>query len=141
MGPKGTQRIAQHQVVGETKESRRKPTTIARNPYSFGYIAKSMADQPPPPYPGTDPEKTQLAGGGPPAAPPPDTQGDFTAAYTPQYPASSPYPPQPDAQRQPPQPTPYPYPAQPYPPAGQTTYAAATGYPASAPPSSAPAVS
>ena len=96
---------------------------------------KEMAEQPPPPYSGTDPEKAQLLGELS-FALPPDAQHASSEAYPPQY-SVSPYPPPPaGAQGQPlyppqsTQPAPYPYP-----PAG------ATGYPASAPPSSVPAVS
>ena len=108
-----------------------------------------MAEQVPPPYPGTDPEKAQLAGEAAiPSAPPTDAQHASSEAYPPQYSASA-YPPPPagGAGGQPPyppqstQPTPYPYPTQPYPPAAQAPPAGGTGYPASAPPSSASAVS
>ena len=97
-----------------------------------------MAEQP-----GTESEtEALLAGeGGISSTSPPDTPDDRPTAYSSWYPASSPYPPQPSAEGQPPQPTPYSYPAQPYPTAGQASPTGATGYPASAPPSSAPPVS
>ena len=92
-----------------------------------------MADQPPPPYPGTDSEKTLLPGEAEfPSAPPPDAQ----SAYPPPSsvaPGQPPYPPSA-------QPAPYPYPSQAYPPPGAADGppAAGTGYPASAPPVSVP---
>ena len=90
-----------------------------------------MADEPPPPYPGTDSEKTLLPGEAEiPSVPPPEAQ----SAYP---------PPSSDAPVQPPYPQsaqPAPYPSQPYPPPGaaEGPPAAGTGYPASAPPVSVP---
>ena len=64
-----------------------------------------MAEQTPPPYPVTDPEKAQLAGeGGLPPAPPTDAQHASSEAYPPQYSASA-YPPPPaDDEEKPPYP-------------------------------------
>ena len=96
-----------------------------------------MAEQPPPPYPGTDSEKTLLPGEVEfPSAPPPGTQ----YAYPPPSSAAPVQPPYPPSA----QPAPYPYPSQPYPPpaAARRPPPAGTGYPASAPPVSvSPAVS
>ena len=99
-----------------------------------------MADQPPPPYPVTDSEKTQLLGEVEfPSAPPPDAQ----SAYPPPSSAAPVQPPYPPSAQPAPYPypsQPYPYPSQPYPPpaAANVSPAAGTEYPASAPPVSVP---
>ena len=92
-----------------------------------------MADQPPPPYPGTDSEKILLPGEVEfPSAPPPDAQ----SAYPPPSSAAPVQPPYPPSVH----PAPYPYPSQSYPPppAAEGPPPAGTGYPASAPPVSVP---
>ena len=91
-----------------------------------------MAEQPPPPYSGTDPEEAQLAQEGRlPSAPPTDAQHASSEVYPPQYSALSYSPPPADAEGQPPNP-----------PAAQGPPAGAMGYPTtSKPPSSVPAVS